>query len=308
MRVYKELNTFNVKNPVITIGTFDGLHKGHHQVINELKKIAQQVNGETVIFTFWPHPRMVLNSQERRLNLLSTLEEKIKLFENAEIDHLIIFPFTKEFSQLSYLDFVKEILVDQIGVKHLVFGYDHQFGKNREGEHHKLEECGDKYDFKVHRIEALDVDNVHVSSTKIRVALEAGDIKKATSYLGYDYFIIGQVTSGQQVGRTIDFPTANIAVDENLKLIPGDGVYAVEVEIDGGMYKGMANIGHRPTLDDHDEKTVEVHVLDFNEDIYHKSIAVHFKKLIRKEQRFDSLAELKDQLHKDKEAVIAVLF
>lgn len=308
MKIHYHLNNFSAQNPVVTIGTFDGLHKGHQLVVRELKQLAKQMNGEAVIFTFFPHPRLVTSPNETNLRLITTKEEKIKRFETLGVDHLIIYPFNKTFSQMNYTDFVKEILVEKMKTKCLVVGYDHRFGKNREGGYEYLKKCADKYNFQVERTEALSLKADKVSSTKIREALEAGNIKKANSYLGYSYTLHGSVVDGKKLGRKLGFPTANIESSDKHKLIPGYGVYAVSVEIKGQLHKGMLNIGMRPTFNNNaDNRSIEVNIFDFNADIYGENITLTFVDKIREEQKFAGIESLVNQLHADKQTALKLL-
>lgn len=308
MKIYTDLKDFSATNPVVTIGTFDGVHLGHRKVIRRLQELAQKVNGETVIFTFYPHPRLVLNADNTDLRLINTLEEKKVLLEAAGIDHLVIYPFTKEFSQLSYIEFVEQILVKQLGMKYLVVGYDHRFGHNREGTYEDLKVFADQLNFKIERQDVLNMDAINVSSTKVRTAISEGDIKTANKYLGYRFFIKGDVVDGKKLGRKIGFPTANIDPQESYKLVPKDGVYAVKVDVDDKRYLGMLNIGVRPTVNNQlDNRSIEVHILGFDKDIYYKNITIHFYQRIRNEQFFGSIDELKAQLAKDKEKVEELL-
>ncbi|RUT79266.1 bifunctional riboflavin kinase/FAD synthetase [Ancylomarina longa] len=308
MKIYTDLKNFSASNPVVTIGTFDGVHLGHRKVIQRLQELAHKVNGETVIFTFYPHPRLVLSGENNGLRLINTLEEKKVLLEAAGIDHLVIYPFTKEFSQLSYVEFVEQILVKQLGMKYLVVGYDHRFGHNREGKYEDLKLFADQLNFKIERQEVLNMDAINVSSTKIRRAISAGDIQTANKYLGYRFFIKGDVVDGKKLGHKIGFPTANIDPQESYKLVPKDGVYAVKVDVDDTIYMGMLNIGVRPTVNNQlDNRSIEVHILNFQQNIYYKNITIHFYQRIRNEQFFPSLDELKAQLVKDKEAAIKIL-
>lgn len=308
MKIYTDLKDFSAINPVVTIGTFDGVHQGHKKVIRRLQELAHKVKGETVIFTFYPHPRLVLNAENNGLRLINTLEEKKILLEAAGIDHLVIYPFTKEFSKLSYVEFVEQILVRQLGMKYLVVGYDHRFGHNREGKYEDLKVFADKLNFKIERQDVLNMDAINVSSTKVRKAIAEGDIKTANKYLGYRFFIKGDVVDGKKLGHKIGFPTANIDPQESYKLVPKDGVYAVKVDVDDKRYLGMLNIGIRPTVNNQlDNRSIEVHILDFDKDIYYKNITIHFYKRIRNEQFFASLDELKAQLANDKQAVIDLL-
>lgn len=308
MKVYHDINNFKAKNPVVTIGTFDGVHLGHQKVISRLKDYAKKYNGESVIFTFYPHPRLVTAPNEGNLRLVTTLEEKTELFEKNGIDHLIIYPFTKSFSELSYQEFVKNILVEKIGTRCLVVGYDHRFGKNREGGFEYLKDCARNYEFDIEKLDALLVDESNVSSTKIRQSLEAGNIARANRYLGYKFTLHGIVVVGQRVGRKMGFPTANIEASDVHKIIPGYGVYAVEIKLDEKKYKGMLNIGTRPTFNNNaDNRSIEVHIFEFSGDIYNKEITLIFIGKIRAEQKFSGPEALVKQLKKDKEAAIKIL-
>lgn len=305
MKIHTDLNNFSALNPVVTIGTFDGVHLGHKKVIKRLQELAKDVNGETVIFTFYPHPRLVLNTHNDELRLINTLEEKKMLLEAAGVDHLVVYPFTKEFSKMSYTDFVEKILVGQIGMKSLVVGYDHKFGHKRKGTYEDLKVYADKLNFNIEQLEVLNVDTIDVSSTKIRKALAEGDIETTNKYLGHRYFIKGIVVNGKKIGHEIGFPTANIDPQESYKLVPKDGVYAVKVDIDDIIYNGMLNIGFRPTVNHQmDNRSIEVNIFDFDQNIYYKSISIYFYKRIRNEQMFKGIDALKEQLAKDKETVM----
>ena len=308
MKIYTDLKDFSALNPVVTIGTFDGVHLGHRKVIRRLQELAHKVKGETVIFTFYPHPRLVLSEENNGLRLINTLEEKKVLLEAAGIDHLVIYPFTKEFSKLSYVEFVEQILVKQLGMKYLVVGYDHRFGHNREGKYEDLKVFADQLNFKIERQDVLNMDKINVSSTKVRKAISEGDIKTANKYLGYRFFIKGDVIDGKKLGHKIGFPTANIDPQESYKLVPKDGVYAIKINVDDKRYLGMLNIGVRPTVNNQlDNRSIEVHILDFDQDIYYRNITIHFYQRIRNEQFFNSIDELKAQLSKDKDAVLELL-
>lgn len=300
MKVYKSIEQYQpVHNAVVTTGTFDGVHLGHQKIIKRLQDIARKESGETVLLTFYPHPRTVLFPESHDLKLLNTLDEKISLLEASGIDHLIVYPFTKEFSMLSSLDFVKNILIKNIGTKSLVIGYNHHFGRNREGSFAHLKDFGPVYGFKVEEISAKDVDQVEISSTKIREALVIGDIETANKYLGYAYFINGLVVKGKQIGRKIGYPTANIELNENSKLIPGDGIYAVTVSFKNVVYKGMLSIGMNPTVNGN-KRTIEVNIFNFSGDIYGEDIRVSFFEKIRMEKKFENLEALTQQLALDR--------
>lgn len=308
MKLHYNLDEFKAQKPVVTIGTFDGLHKGHQLVVSQLKELAGKMGGESVIFTFYPHPRVVTSPNESNLRLLTTKEEKIKLFERMGIDHLIIYPFNKEFSELSYSEFVKNILYEKMGTKCLVVGYDHRFGKDREGGYEYLKKCAEKFNFNVIRTDALSVEADKVSSTKIRKALESGDIKKANHYLGYNFTLQGNVVKGKQLGRKLGFPTANIEASDKYKIIPGYGVYAVYVEIEGEIYKGMLNIGMRPTFNNNaDNRSIEVNIFNFSKDIYGKEVTLTFANRIRKEHKFTGIDALVGQLKIDKTEALKLL-
>ena len=308
MKLHTNLNSFKATNPVVTIGTFDGVHLGHQKVITRLKEIAKKHNGESVIFTFYPHPRLVTSTSETNLRLLTTLEEKKMLFEKFGIDHLVVYPFNKAFSELTYSEFVEQILVEKMGTRCLVAGYDHKFGKNREGGFEYLKKCAEKFNFEVEKLNALVVDDENVSSTKIREALQSGDIKKTNHYFGYEFSLLGTVISGKQVGRKIGFPTANIVTSDKHKIIPGYGVYAVKVIVNDKNYNGMLNIGTRPTFNKNaDNRSIEVNIFDFADDIYEQEITLVFIDKIRDEQKFSGVEMLVEQLRKDKTNALRIL-
>tara|TARA_B100002051_G_scaffold234722_1_gene234767 strand:- start:82 stop:1029 length:948 start_codon:yes stop_codon:yes gene_type:complete len=307
LKVYHSISDFqNVSRPILTTGTFDGVHFGHKIIIDRLKEIAKKQNGETVLLTFSPHPRMVLFPDDHNLQLINTLEEKIKLLEQAGIDHLIIHPFTKSFSRTTSMQFVRDIIVNELNTHKLVIGYNHHFGRNREGSFEHLKEFAPLYGFEVEEISAQLIDNLSISSTKIRKALLSGDVSKAADFLGYNFSLQGQVIEGQKIGRTLGFPTANLTVVDESKLIPKDGVYAVHVEVKGQLFKGMMNIGNNPSIT-FKKHSIEVHIFDFDSDIYNEQIEVRFIKRIREEISFDNLDTLKIQLEQDKATIKAVL-
>lgn len=308
MKIHETLDHFDAKRPVVTIGTFDGLHRGHQMILSQLKQIARDSNGESVVFTFYPHPRMVVAPDADNLRLLTTREEKIKLFEKNGIDHLVIYPFDKSFAQLSYTEFIQTILIEKMRVHTLVVGYDHRFGKNREGNFEDLQQYATRYGFNVMRLEALQAGDEAISSTKIRAALESGNIQKANRYLGYTFMLHGTVVNGLQVGRKLGFPTANVEASDKHKIIPGYGVYAVTVELKGKSFHGMLNIGTRPTFNNNaDNRSIEVHIFDFNETIYGEQITLHFVDKIRDEQKFPNVEALVEQLKKDKTSALKIL-
>jgi riboflavin kinase/FMN adenylyltransferase len=307
MKVYQGIESFTgCPNPVVTAGTFDGVHMGHQKILTRLKDLAQRENGETVVITFFPHPRLVLFPDDNDLKQINTLNEKIDLLEGLGIDHLIIQEFTKEFSRLSSVEFVRNLLVNKIGTKILVIGYDHRFGRNREGSFEHLKEYGPLYGFEVEEIPKQVIDDVSVSSTKIRTAVIEGDIKKATDLLGHHFSVHGTVIKGQRLGHSIGFPTANIHIKESYKLIPSDGVYAVTVKFDGEMLGGMLNIGYRPTVGGK-SRTIEVNIFNLDRDLYGKELELFFLERIRDEKKFDGLDALKKQLFEDRELAVEII-
>ncbi len=299
MKVHHTINDFKEKThtSILTIGTFDGVHIGHQKIIERLNQIKDQKNDRSIILTFYPHPRRVLHHGEE-IKMLNTMEEKIQLLNKFGLDDLVIEPFTKDFAQLSALGFVREILVNKLTIKKLVIGYDHQFGKNREGNFEQLQEFGELYNFEVEKINAQEIENVSVSSTKIRKALENGNIEKANKYLGYSYLLTGEIVKGKGLGRKIDFPTVNLSIKESFKLIPKKGVYIVKSTIDRKDVYGIMNIGVRPTVSGK-KQTIEIHLLDFKKDLYGKKMQIKILKRLRNEQKFDSVAKLKEQISKD---------
>lgn len=307
MKVYTNIDDFkDVKNPIVTTGTFDGVHLGHQKIISRLKDVAQKHQGETVLLTFYPHPRMVLFPEDNELKLLNTQQEKIQLLEKYGVDHLIIYPFTKEFSRLTSVEFVRNILINSIHTKKLIIGYNHHFGRNREGSFEHLKEFGPIYGFDVEEIPAKDIDSIEVSSTKIRKALLLGDVETANSYLGHSYSARGKVVHGNELGRTIGYPTANVFIGDKYKLIPADGVYAVKVEVKGKLYGGMLNIGNNPTIAGKG-RSIEVNIFDFNETIYGEDATIFFIKRLRDELKFAGLDELKNALAIDKQNALKIL-
>jgi riboflavin kinase/FMN adenylyltransferase len=307
MKIYHGLDDFSKLNyAVVTSGTFDGVHVGHRKILSRLREIADRSNGETVVITYWPHPRLVLHPEDETLKLLNTFEEKAAMLKDQGIQHLIRIPFTKEFSQLTSDQYIQKILVETIGTKKLVIGYDHHFGKNREGSFEQLKLNAPKYGFEVEEIPRQDVDHIGVSSTKIRQAIEKGDIETANHFLGTAYSITGRIIAGDKIGRLIGYPTANIEVDSKYKLIPMHGIYAVSVQHEHATYGGMLYIGFRPTING-THLNVEVNIFEFNRDIYGESITVNFHKLIRGDAKFSDLEQLKIQLKLDQENALRVL-
>lgn len=289
----------NLKNPVLTLGMFDGIHIGHQAIISQLNQIAGNIHGESVLLTFEPHPRVVLGKGADDLELLTTLKEKIELLEKAGLENLILHPFTKEFADLSSEEFVKELLVDEIGIHTIVIGYDHHFGKNREGNFQQLHAFSQKYGFNCIKIEEVKSDENHISSTQIRNALWEGNLEFARKGLGRNYALSGKVVHGDKIGRTLGFPTANLEI-EKYKLIPGNGVYVVKAQLKDEISKGLLSIGTRPTVTNSNEKRVEVYILDFDRNIYGETILVELIHKIREDHKFDSLKELVNQMNSDK--------
>jgi riboflavin kinase/FMN adenylyltransferase len=301
MRIYESISEFKKSNnAVVTSGTFDGVHIGHQKILNTLKNVAAKTGGETVLITYWPHPRLVLDPANDTIKLLTTFEEKSRVLESFGLDHLIKIPFTREFSKQSSAAFIKNILVDGIGTSTLVIGYDHKFGHNREGSFDSLKANSAEYGFNIREIPRQDIKNVGVSSSKIRRSLSKGDIHISNQFLGWEYCLNGTVVEGDQLGRKIGFPTANMKIDSELKLIPAGGSYAVRVIHNDQPYEGMLNIGTRPTING-GHQTIEVNIFDFDKQIYGDDIRVKIVRLIRKENKFESLELLKEQLVLDRE-------
>lgn len=316
MQVYNSISEFKpLQNAVVTIGTFDGVHIGHQKIINRVNEIAKKINGESVVLTFFPHPRMVLHPDDHGLFLLNTLEEKKLLVEQYGIQHLIIHPFSKKFSRTSVTEYVRDMLVNKIGTKKLIIGYDHHFGRNREGTLKDLKALGSIYNYDVEEIPEQDIHHVAISSTKIRNSLIEGDVATAREFLGHDYSLSGKVVEGKKLGTQLGFPTANIKVEENYKLIPSKGIYAVRVAIgeDSPLLwrevrgeAGMLSIGNRPTFDN-GELSIEVNILNFEKNIYGERITIYFKHRLRDEVKFNSAEELVKQMEKDREETIRKL-
>jgi len=299
VKVYHSIEDFPSEiNTIITTGTFDGVHKGHKQVIKRLNDIAKKQGCESVLLTFYPHPRHVLYPDDQQLKLLNTIDEKTEELKKSGLQHFVVHEFTKEFSRTKSVNFIRDLLVNKLKMKHMVVGYNHHFGRNREGSYDDLKELAELYNFELERIPPQNEGDVTISSTKVRELLLTGDVEKAATYLGYSYPINGKVVKGNARGRTIGFPTANILVENMWKLIPTDGVYAVKIKLKKKQFYGMLNIGERPTLSDNEHR-IEVHIFDFSADIYGADIKVEFVKRIRDEQQFDNLELLKKQLQID---------
>ncbi len=301
MHVYHQISELSgLTNSIVTIGTFDGVHLGHQKIIKRLVELKNKQGGEIVVFTFDPHPRKVLFPEQKDLKLITSTSEKCEILKQFGVDHVLVFPFTKEFSQIQANDYISEVIAKGLKTKTLVIGYDHRFGSNREGNIDTLKRFASTYHFNVEEIPAQEINQLNVSSTRIRKAIEEGDIQTANDFLGYSFFITGKVVRGKQLGRTIGYPTANILIGNEDKLIPKIGVYAVNVLIGKQSYKGMLNIGINPTTDTDNTIKTEVNIFDFDKDIYEESIKVEFVKRIRNEKKFANLDELKQGLANDK--------
>ncbi len=298
MKVHQSIKNFSKKNipTVLTIGTFDGVHIGHQKIIERLNQLKKE-SLNSAILTFYPHPRRVLG-KDHQIQMLNSFEEKKELLSNYKLDHLIVEPFTEKFSQISAENFVKKILVEELNVKKLVIGHDHKFGKNRAGDFDKLVELSKVYGFEVEEIPSQDIENIAVSSTKIRKALLEGEVLLANRYLGYPFMLSGKVVKGHGIGRTINFPTLNLQIEEDYKLIPKNGVYLVKTSCDGRVLNGLMNIGTRPTLNGQNQ-SVEVYLLDFSGDLYGKFLRVDILHRVRDEIKFDSIDDLKKQIAAD---------
>jgi len=322
MKIYRNIEDFiPLDNAVVTIGTFDGVHIGHQKILSSLKEYAQRINGETVLLTFFPHPRMILHPDDDSLRLINTIEEKADRLADCGVDHLIVTPFTRDFSNQSAEEYIREILVSKIGTKRIVIGYDHHFGKDRKGTLADLLKYAEQYNYSVQEIPEQDVNDVAVSSTKIREALILGEIATANKYLGYPFPITGKVVKGQQLGRTIGYPTANIEVPESYKLIPAYGIYAVEAQViqqnelytgdyippfKGPLIKGMGYIGTRPTIRGVN-RSIEINFFDLQEDLYGKTLRISFLHFVRHDQKFGSIEELTAQLAVDEQQIRKLL-
>jgi len=313
MKVHRDINNLPAfKNPAVTIGTFDGVHTGHLQVIHQLKREAEINGGESVIITFDPHPRMVLSRNQNRpsIQLLTTLSEKTELIAREDIDHLVVVPFTLEFSNQTAEEYISDFLVKKFNPKTIIIGYDHRFGNNRTGDYKLLEKYQKEFNYVVKEIPEHVLNHITISSTKIRTSLQTGDLETAKECLGYDYFFEGKVVDGNKLGRKIGYPTANLEIENKNKLIPENGIYAVTLEIgdysqnDGkafvsqSLHNGMMSIGIRPTIEDN-RRTIEVNIFDFNKDIYGRIVRVYVKYYLRNEEKFDTMEELRNQIYRD---------
>ncbi len=298
----------NLVSPVVTLGIFDGVHRGHRTLLSSLVSKAKEANGESVVITFSPHPRLVLEKDQSDLMFLTTMKEKQVLLEKEGIDHLVVLDFSRDFSRIPACDFVKGILVEKIGTKHLLVGFNHHFGSRGEGDFDTIVQCSESFDFKVEQVQGFHTEEGAISSSIIRKALTEGRLDAANSMLGYPYALSGEVVSGKQLGRSLGFPTANINPDDKHKLIPANGVYAVEVLIKGTEYKGMLSIGTNPTVNDSSaDRSIEVNILNFEKDIYGENITIRLMKWLRDEIRFNNITELTKQMETDKQDTIRLL-
>ena len=299
MRVLRDVNDLPAfRNGVLTIGTFDGVHLGHQQIIQRINSAAREIGGESILLTFHPHPRLVINPNDTSLKLLNTLEEKIALLERYGVENLIVAPFSKEFSQYTAQQYVEDFLLGKVKPKHIVIGYDHRFGHDRQGDLNLLSDLARPHGVTVEEISKQTVDDIAVSSTKVRKALQEGEVDNAASLLGHAYSVSGTVVAGKRNGRAIGYPTANVNVGNANKLIPPRGVYAVRVTLDNVLLGGMLSIGTNPTFEGQHE-TIEVHIFDFDKDIYGKEIAIEFVKYLRDEEKYDSVEDLVEQMRED---------
>ena len=308
MNIHEGYENLTLVTPVVTLGIFDGVHRGHQMLLQSLVKRANEVNGESAVITFSPHPRLVLDKAGSDLSFLTTMEQKKVLLENAGIDHLIIVEFNKKFSMIQACDFVMNVLAEKIGTKHLLVGFNHHFGRKGKGDFNTIKQCTEAIDFKVEQVQGFQTEEGAISSSIIREALLTGRLDDANRWLGYPYFMDGKIVGGRKIGRSIGYPTANIESDYKHKLVPQNGVYAVEVLLDSKRHPGMLSIGSNPTVNsDKNIKTIEVNIIDFNEDIYGRSISVIFRKRIRDEIKFNNTDALARQMSLDKKTVLQLL-
>ena len=299
MRIYHSIEDFpSDVNTIVTIGTFDGVHKGHQIIINRINEIAKKQALESVVLTFDPHPRHVIYPDDQELRLIHTLEEKIEALRKTGVQNLVLHKFTKEFSRTESVNFIRDFLVTKLNMKYMVVGFDHHFGKNRQGTFDNLIELSDAYGFKIEKIKPQNIGEVTISSTKIRNAILEGDCKKANTYLSANFSITGKVVQGNKIGSSIGYPTANIEIENQWKILPKNGVYAVKILLKNQQYFGMLNLGNRPSISD-DSFAIEVHLFDFNATIYNEELKIEFIQRIRDEQQFSDLEKLKSQLKID---------
>lgn len=308
MIIHKDYQNLNLANPVVTLGVFDGVHRGHRALLEHLVSRAKEIEGEAVVITFSPHPRIVLEQDNSSLSFLTTMEEKMAHLQNANIDHLVVVTFDKKFSKIPACDFVKDVMIDKIGAKHLIIGFNHHFGKRGEGDFNTIKGCAKSLDFKVEQVQGLHTEVGAISSSLIREALLNGRLEEANQWLGYAYSISGIIVEGRKIGRLIGFPTANIKPDYEFKLIPANGVYAVDVVLDAVRHPGILSIGSNPTVSkDPGKRSIEVNILNFDKDIYGKVISVKFRHRLRDEIKFDNTDQLSDQMKIDRQRAMRLL-
>ena len=309
MRIFNGIQDLHIKNAVVTIGTFDGVHLGHQAILKAMQRIAKDIDGETVVVTFYPHPRQVLAIEVERLRFICSQEEKMQKFESFGVDNVVVIPFTKEFAATSSEDFIKDYIINCLHLAVIVVGYDHHFGKDRAGDYEMLSRLGQQFGFRTEQVEAQDVNELAISSTKIRNFLWTGNVKDANALLGYPYAVTGVVVVGNMIGRTLGFPTANLDIPDEFMMINNPGVYACQTVIDGKLYNAMANTGSRPTIGDRaaDDFIIEVNIFDFDGDLYGKTLKVWFIDRIRDEVKFADLNALKTQLQHDREEAKKIL-
>lgn len=306
MKIYTDLADYTSANKTfVTIGTFDGVHIGHQKVLSNLINNAKKDDASSVLLTFFPHPRMILQ-KDSDIKLINTIEERIKLLEKTGLNALVIHEFTKDFAEKTAFDFVKNVLVNKLKISNLIIGYDHRFGKNREGNFDQLTTFGDTFGFEVSKISQQEINNIAVSSTKIRKAIELGSIEEANRYLGYNFMLTGEIVKGKNLGEKIGFPTANLSIKENYKLLPKTGSYIVKSKLENEPVYGMMNIGYNPTVKGKTQ-TIEIHFFNFNKDLYGQTIQIDVLKFLREEQKFDSVEDLKNQLEKDKQKSLKII-
>jgi len=308
MIIHEGYENLNLINPVVTLGIFDGVHRGHKTLLESLVMRAREAQGESVVITFSPHPRLVLKQKRVNLSFLTTIEEKKQLLENANIDHLVIIEFSKKFSKIKACDFINEILLKKIRTKHLIIGYNHHFGRSGDGDFNTIKRCAESLDFKVEQVQGYHTEEGAISSSLIREALLGGRLDEANRWLGYNYSLSGTIVEGRKIGRSIGFPTANIEPDYKYKLIPANGVYAVEVYLESTRHIGMLSIGSNPTVNSNSKaRSIEVNILDFDKNIYGKAISVIFRKRLRDEIKFAGTEELAERMKLDKQEVLSLL-
>ncbi|WP_282036133.1 bifunctional riboflavin kinase/FAD synthetase [Saccharicrinis aurantiacus] len=307
MKVYSDPNKYNNTSTVVTLGMFDGVHLGHKQLLSKVVTTARNIDARSVVVTFWPHPRLVLGKNAEDLKFITTLDEKIALLEKEGIDDLILLPFNLELAALSAKEFIEQVLIAKFGMQHLIMGYNHRFGKDRIDDYSVYQSIANENQFGISKVEAVKVGSVNVSSTVVRNAIETGDVVLAKALLSYTFSLTGNVVSGQQLGRTIGFPTANIEPNDSHKIIPQTGVYACRLLVKGNKYDGMLNVGIKPTVSSKTKQTIEVHIFNFSDDIYSEEVVIEFVDRVRNEQKFESVDALKAQLKIDEQTVKKLL-